>query len=279
MKRIFFLGLGMLLCVSSWAADSGTQSRRSMAAQVMTAPRSTASVNQINAMAMANVASSESATTDKSSVQANNNTLSDVSVSTEVDMREKEKAACINNNIGIGNTFVWASRYSNTNNYATMVEDVENPENNTCFVRVEVKSNDARVDVSDVPAKYYEWGKTIVCGSWADEDVLNQRILDAKKSGRTWATIGGVVGGAGIGVGAMELFGNELIGGKVEGQNNENLSEAEVLRSQLLAIKGTPDYNDFMALLRQLKAECDNWTGEGRPEECSAYDYDFLLNL
>lgn len=279
MKKIFFLTLGLIVSYNAFAVEAGSQNRRSMASQVMTAPRSTASVNQINAMAMANVASSESATVDKSSIQANNNTMPDVSVSTEVDMREKEKAACINNNIGIGNTFVWASRYSNTNNYATMVEDVENPENNTCFVRVEVKSNDARIDVSDVPAKYYEWGKTIVCGSWADEDVLNQRILDAKKSGRTWATIGGVVGGAGIGVGAMELFGNDLIGGKVEGQNNEKLSDAEILRSQLLAIKGTADYNDFMELLGQLKEECDNWTAEGRPEECSAYDYDFLLNL
>ena len=124
----------------------------------------------------------------------------------------------LNNNIGVGNTFVWASKYSDTSNYATMVEDTDNPENNVCFVKVDLKSDDSRISVTDVPSKYFEWGKTITCGSWANADTMRARILDAKKSGRVWGTIGGAVGGAGIGVGAMELFGNKLIGGKVEGQ-------------------------------------------------------------
>ena len=132
-----------------------------------------------------------------------------------VDTREKERTACISNNIGIGNTFVWASRYSDLNNYATMVEDVENPENNTCFVLVGLRSTDSRIDLSDIPSKYFEMGRDITCGAWADEGKIEQRILDAKKKGRTWATVGGAVGGAALGVGAMELFGNRLIGNDV----------------------------------------------------------------
>ena len=61
------------------------------------------------------------------------------------DLREKERNACMSNNIGVGNTFVWASRYSNANDYSTMIEDVNFPENNTCFVKVELKSNDERI--------------------------------------------------------------------------------------------------------------------------------------
>ena len=74
----------------------------------------------------------------------------------EKDMREKERAACMQNNIGVGNTFVWASRYSDISGYTTMIEDVENPENNTCFVRVDVKSTDPKIDLSDIPGKYFE---------------------------------------------------------------------------------------------------------------------------
>lgn len=176
------------------------------------------------------------------------------------DMREKEKGACIANNIGVGNTFVWASRFSNLNSYSTMVEDVENPENNTCFVKVELKSNDSKIGVSDVPVRYYEWGQDITCGAWADYDVLKKRILDAKKSVRTWATVGGAVGGAAIGVGAMEAFGNRLIGGDVEGQKHlERNNTTALLRSQLAVLKkeNESDYKKFISNLRELKTECD----------------------
>ena len=173
------------------------------------------------------------------------------------DMREKEKHACIANNIGVGNTFVWASRYSNLNNYASMVEDVELPENNTCFVKVELKSNDSKIGVSDVPAKYYEWGQNITCGAWADYDVLKKRILDAKKSTRTWATVAGAVGGAAVGVGAMELFGNKMIGGSVQGQ--KALEGDELLRSQLAVLKkdNESEYKKFVGYLKVLKTECN----------------------
>lgn len=194
--------------------------------------------------------------------------------------RDAERAACLNNNIGVGNTFVWASRFSNTSSYATMQEDTENPENNVCFVKVDIKSADSRINVSDLKSRYFQWGETIECGSWLDENMLQQRILDAKKSGRTWATVGGAVGGAAVGVGAMELFGNKLIGGKVEGQ--KSLSDTDLLRSQLLVMKKNGDsrYESFMSDLRKLKAECEKLPkGIDVPEECNKFDYDVLLSL
>ena len=141
--------------------------------------------------------------------------------------RDAEKLACLRNNIGIGNTFVWASRNSNTANYATMVEDTVNPENNVCFVLVGMRSDDSAVNTSDIQPRYFEWGQNITCGSWIDEDKMKERILDAKKKGRVWATIGASAAGAGVGVGAMELFGNKLIGGKVQGQKQYEEGSAE----------------------------------------------------
>lgn len=216
---------------------------------------------------------------------ADGNTSSEPEQNTkpEKDMREKEKAACINNNIGIGNTFVWASRYSNTNNYAAMVEDIENPENNACFVKVELKSDDAKVNLSDVPAKYFVMGQNITCGAWTDEKALEKRILDAKKSARTWATVGGVVGGAGVGVGAMELFGNKLIGGAVEGQKDKSLSTTELLYSQMMVLQKNNDsrFGEMMGHLQKLQKYCEDpvWSSADKPKECTEIDYVRLLNI
>ena len=202
----------------------------------------------------------------------------------KLDSREKEKQACLANNIGIGDTFVWASRYSNTDNYAFMIEDVDVPENNNCFVKVDLRSADPKIDVSDIKSKYYEWGTNITCGKWVDEATLTQRILDAKKSARTWATVGGAVGGATIGVGAMELFGNRLIGGKVEGQKHferkNNMSA--LLKSQLgvLKKKNNAAYNEYMKELKLLKAECQKpeWGQRtNKPQLC--IDHEDLFDL
>ena len=195
--------------------------------------------------------------------------------------REAERNACLNNNIGVGSTFVWASKYSNTGNYATMLEDVENPENNVCYAKVDMKSTDSRINLSDIKSRYFQWGEVVNCGSWVDEDMLRQRILDAKKSSRTWATVGGAVGGAAVGVGAMELFGNKLIGGAVEGQ--KALADTDLLRSQLLVMKKNGDsrYTAFQSDLRKLKEQCDKFkkTGEQMPTECSSFDFDVLLSI
>ena len=279
-KNILSIFVLSLFLEPSFAATQNNQSRRSMNSQmVMSAPRvTTASTSQISNMAVS--VSTQQSEVDKSSVRVEPITTPSVPV---VDNREKEKAACINNNIGFGNTFVWASRYSNSGSYSSMVEDIEEPENNICFVKVELKSNDSNINVADIPSRYFQMGSNIVCGEWADQELLRQRILDAKKKTRVWASVGGAVGGAGIGVGAMELFGNRLIGGKLEGQ--KDLSENERLLSHLLVLKRDkdPQYNSFIDALTVLKEECKKIENNGGilPEECkkgSKYDYDYLLN-
>ena len=164
-----------------------------------------------------------------------------------------------------------------------MIEDVDNPENNTCFVNVSVKSNDSRIDLSNIRGRYYEMGRNITCGAWVDEDMIEKRILDAKKNARTWATVGGAVGGATIGVASMELFGNKLIGGAVEGQKDENLSSKEVLRSQILAMKSNnkSQYDEMMNKLGNLKKLCAEWEGDvnTKPGGCTKYDFDFILGI
>lgn len=275
MKKLVSVVILSAVAFSAGAAPYGApasgRGRNSMAGQMManqpfgTERAGVASKNQISAAA---TLAPDTAVVQKSSVKVDNNVNDNINADLAVnpeemisvqkkDMREKEKGACIANNIGIGNTFVWASRYSNINNYSTMVEDIENPENNTCFVRVELKSNDSKIGVSDVPSKYFEWGQNITCGSWADYDVLKKRILDAKKSARTWATVGGAVGGAAVGVGAMELFGNKMIGGAVQGQ--KALEGTQLLRSQLAVLKkdNEAEYRKFVNNLKVLKAECN----------------------
>ena len=200
------------------------------------------------------------------------------------DNRDKEKRACISNNIGVGNTFVWASRYSNTANYSSMIEDVEEPDNNTCFVKVELKSDDAKISVADFPTKYYEMGHNIACGEWVDYDMLKERILDAKKSARTWATVGGAVGGAAVGVGAMELFGNRWIGGAVQGQKQFEEGSIELLRSQLAVLKAEneQDYKNFVESLGNLKCACQEYgkePGNKSLTQCENYEYAFELSV
>lgn len=204
-------------------------------------------------------------------------------VEPEKDMREREKMACINNNIGVGATFVWASRYTNAGNYASMIEDIDNPENNVCWVKVGLKSSDPKIDVSDIPTKYYMMGETIICGNWTDEGRLKDRILDAKKSARTWATVGGAVGGAAFGVGAMELFGNKLLAkaGVESVQGQKALEGDELLKSQLAVLKKDKpsEYREIKNHMQNVKKLCEeiDWPDGDKPEECTKYSYDVLL--
>jgi hypothetical protein len=270
MKKVLSFFAVALVGVSALAVEPES-GRRSFANQWGSASRAVASKNQIAISAALNA--------DKSSIKAEvPKTETPSAPRPIVDMREKEKNACMSNNIGIGNTFVWASRNSNTGNYSQMVEDVKNPENNVCFVRVEIKSSDAKISVSDIPAVYYEMGRTITCGSWADAKKLEGRILAAKKSARTWGTVAGAVGGAGVGVGAMELFGNRLIGGSVEGQKHlvRNNKDA-FLRSQLLVYKekNRDEYERFKAQVQIFAQACEDkvWNGTEKPRECDEFNY------
>lgn len=263
MKKILSFLTIVLVSASAFAAGPSTD-RRSQATTWGSAPRTTTSKNQISANVRA--------------------TTTDATTATAVATIDQKKQACLSNNIGIGNTFVWASKFSNTSDYNSMVEDTENADNNVCFVRVALKSSDSKINVSDIKPVYYPMGQSIVCGSWADSGKIKDRILDAKKSARTWGTVAGVVGGAGVGVGAMELFGNKMIGGKVEGQRA--LSENEFIRSQLLDFKtkDTAQYNKIKTNLQDLKKACEDaiWTGvdtSKKPEECTKIKYDELLAI
>lgn len=234
--------LSLLVC----GADAAQNGRATMAGRMVmpaATQRYTASVNQLSSMGVVPV--SEAVAVHAESVAP---------AVKEVDRREAERNACINNNIGVGNTFVWASRYSDPSNYASMTEDVDNPQNNVCFVRVEIKSDDAKISVSDVPAKYFMWGEQIECGSWANQKEMEKRILDAKKGARIGGIVASTVGGAGLGVGAMELFGNKLIDGKVQGQKSKKLSKAELYRSQLLVMKekNPSEYQNVVNALKTL---------------------------
>ena len=293
--KIFTSFIAMcLMAMQAMALTPAGQSRRSMSAQMVTsAPRATASTNQISDMANATAGV---AVVDKSSVRVpvpddfgdgnsggGDDVTDDDNQNTDDDKLaeiERQKQACLNNNIGVGNTFVWASRYSNTTNYASMVEDVNNPENNVCFVLVNITSADPRIDVSDVPEKYFQMGQNITCGSWADEGVLRDRILDATKKKRVWASVGATVGGAGLGVGMMELFGNQWIGGNVEGQHA--LKGDELILSQLRVLKNeSPSaFRDIMDALELMEKECNSsvWDGAEKPSECDDINYKYLLN-
>lgn len=271
MKKItyVFMVFAMFAGIAGAAPETG---RRSMVAQnVMPAPRSVT----INAPAVVKT-SGAVATTEQAKSSIKFDSTEPGGVAAAKDMREKERTACMSNNIGVGNTFVWASRNSNISNYSSMIEDTDNPSNNVCFVRVELKSNDSRINVADFGGRYFEMGRNITCGSWADEEKLKQRILDAKKSARTWATVGGAVGGAAIGVGSMELFGNKLIGGAVQGQ--KAMQEDDLFESQLLVLKKDNKslYNKIITELKTIKEECAKVTGT-LPANCTKYDYDRLL--
>lgn len=275
MKKYFVSFFLLFVVADALAVHSA---RPSMSEKMMAVPRAgVASKNQISASAALNKKSETDAKVGGISV--NNSNV----VAVKKDNREKERIACISNNVGASNTFVWASRYSNTSNYATMIEDTEEPDNNTCFVRTALKSNDPKINVSNVPVKYFEMGQVITCGDWADYEGLKQQILDAKKKGRTWGTVASVVGAAGIGVGAMELFGNELIGGKVEGQYNDNLSQVQLLRSQLLTLQkeDAAKYNEFTTKLEQLRKKCADFEPNNKnktePAACTKYKDVFSL--
>ena len=225
MKRVFsWTLLSLFICSAGWGADNA---RPAVAGKmVMSAPRYTASVNQLNGTG--NMQRNVNLGGQSSDLQPVTEPVVEP-VQLVVDTREAERSACLNNNIGIGNTFVWASKDSDTSNYANMVEDTKNPANNSCFVRVELKSDDGtRVSVDDVPAKYFMWGQNVTCGSWANAKEIEKRILDAKKGARVGGVVASTVGAAGIGFGAMELFGNKLIGGKVMGQKDKDLSAEDL---------------------------------------------------
>jgi hypothetical protein len=259
-----YLVSALVLTMFGFGANAAQNGRPAMAKNIISAPRYTASVNQVSGpMTVKGKAKTQGTTAEP---EQETEEVQEQEEETAVDMREAERNACINNNIGVGNTFVWASKYSDTSNYATMVEDAEHPENNVCFVRVELKSsNESRIKVSDIAPKYFMWGEPIKCGSWVSKKEMEKRILDARKGERIGGIIATTVGGAGLGVGAMELFGNKLIGGKVMGQ--KGVEKKEVYKAQL-SKEGNKEY---VASLKVMVDACNDSKYADLISDCDTY--------
>ncbi len=256
----------LVFVLTGFWAEAAQIGRVTMSNRIVSSPHYTASVNQLS--------SSPKVADPIKTVGAGDNNADkpeepqpDEEV---VDMREAERNACINNNIGIGNTFVWASKYSNTSDYASMVEDVEHPENNVCFVRVELNStNESRIKVSDIEPKYFMWGEPIVCGSWVSKKKMEDRILEARKGARIGGIVATTVAGVGLGVGAMELFGNDLIGGKVMGQKSSSVKKETLYKNELLALKKKDKvkFDEYNENLKQISEYCKDRSDD----DCSLY--------
>lgn len=261
MKRFMSFFVLSLIGFEAFGAHAAG-GRPTMSSNIMAAPRYTASVNQLNG------SNSPTANTKGNSTNTDTKT-EEQTAEEEKDMREAERSACLNNNIGIGNTFVWASRYSNINNYASMIEDVKNPENNVCFVRVELKSNDeTRISVADIEPKYFMWGENIECGSWVDEKEMERRILEARKGARIGGIVASTVGGLGLGVGIMEAFGNKMFdkvsGGKLEGQKSKHLSEGDtrtfyITKMRELEKTNNAKFLEYKGYLNSIKPNIDSY--------------------
>ncbi|MDR2685668.1 MAG: hypothetical protein LBB23_02735 [Rickettsiales bacterium] len=135
---------------------------------------------------------------------------------------EVSKANCLANNVGIAGAFVWASKaarsaagYStNGASLAQLTEDAGDPSNNTCWIRVELSSDQSGVNLSSIRASYFAENDPVTCGSWANKKDIESQILKATASSRNWATFAGVAGGAVVGVTGMELVGMTSLGKK-----------------------------------------------------------------
>ena len=180
---------------------------------------------------------------------------------------------------GAFDTFVWAARDSNVNDYRFMVEDVKDPENNVCFVKVSVQNSDERVDTHDISSRYFVVGERAVCGDWLSADDLEQRILKATKKNRVLGAVATSVVSAGVGVGvseaAMAIAAKNGSDSKVLGQ--AALDGTELLISQIkeLERKNAAEYNRVMNAMKVLDETCDKeWTCE-KPVECDATNNPF----
>ncbi|MCL2331295.1 MAG: hypothetical protein FWC61_01995 [Proteobacteria bacterium] len=168
---------------------------------------------------------------------------------------------------GRNNVFVWAARNAGGADYATLNEDTRDPDNNACWVRVDMVSDDPHVQTGGMKPRWFMVGQNATCGGWLDAKAVEKTILDAKKTKRTWGTVAGAVGGAAVGVGAMELFGNRLIGGSVEGQKDlERKGETEKLLYSQMSPEERAAYASAQTALQ--RACADLRAAGGSSSEC-----------
>ncbi|MDR1826557.1 MAG: hypothetical protein LBQ49_02595 [Rickettsiales bacterium] len=145
---------------------------------------------------------------------------------------------------------------------AAAMTEHETAGENACFYPVAIKSADIKNMGRFFPPRHFMAGATVECGSWIDAADLDAAILDAKKNARTGWTIAASVGGAALGVGAVEGIG--AAGGwgdKYQGQRA--LEGVKLINAQLKSPK-TPDKfkNDVMTVY--------NWCNGGSQAERDA---------
>jgi hypothetical protein len=208
MKKLVLL----TLCLAPFALQAAETGRVSMTASFNAKPISQAQVQQLQAMAVPQQVVEKSSMKADSAAEAQSAAI--IATQARAVQNVKDREICETN--GSGGVFVWASRNSSAagkgaSHISTLLEDTTDMDNNTCWIRVDVAS-EQRIDSGKLASAYFPAGSNITCGSWLDKGAVEKAILDAKKSGRTWGTVAGVVVGAGVGVGAMELFGNKAIG-------------------------------------------------------------------
>ncbi|MCL2017292.1 MAG: carboxypeptidase-like regulatory domain-containing protein [Alphaproteobacteria bacterium] len=122
------------------------------------------------------------------------------------------RAECDAASGGRDSNFIWASKTNSGTDYAGLREDTAWPENNACWIRVEIESADRRIRMDSLSARYFMVGTPVTCGGWLDDQAVEKLILDAKRKGRTWGTVAGATGGAAVGVAVMETVGHNALG-------------------------------------------------------------------
>jgi hypothetical protein len=145
-------------------------------------------------------------------------------------------------------------------------------------MKVELSSTDSDVKLNKIPGTYFAMNDTITCGSWVDKGKVEEIILDASSTSRILGTIGGAVGGAAVGVSAMELFGNDLlastdtfqsVGGQLDTGNKNAMTDTQVICSNLMALE-SDNKTQFTTTIASIRENVKNCAAvAGVPDECT----------
>ncbi|MDR3208326.1 MAG: hypothetical protein LBT45_00570 [Rickettsiales bacterium] len=144
---------------------------------------------------------------------------------------DAERSACVGT---YGN--VWANKsYAAPDGViaSSFLTEAASPGDNTCYSLVSVKSSEIKDMGRFFPARYFQTGRTLNCGSWLDGAALDDAILDAKKGSRTGWTIAASIAGAGTGAVLTDVFGRKIIknGFGGQGELDKDKEKEEFYRS------------------------------------------------